>query len=148
MHTTKEQALVGLQNAPKNVPGLKSFFNAIIEGKLPNFYLETFRRYRGYSDVLVSDYESGINQSNSDNQEIKAKGNVIWSISSSLSSAVLEGTIKDDELAKQIAAFCKREWNYSKGKKWENFTSPEELKLINAMLDTVIGYLKTAYSLE
>ena len=148
MPTTKEKALIGLKNTPENMPECKRFFTAIIEAKLPSYYLERFRRFKGYSDVLVSDHDSYIRQQYSGKENIKAKTRVVWAIITDLSHVVNEGIIKNEALIQQIESFSTRKWNCLKGgRDGKYFTTPEELKLINAMLDTVICYLQTTYSL-
>lgn len=147
MPITKEDARRVLKEE-KLPPFMHKYFKAIVEGTQPKYYLNEFRQTKSYSDVLISDYESLVKQQYSGNENIKARANVILWICLQLDSLVEQEIIKDEKLIAQIGAFRHRGWNCFKGKKGEYFTTPEELKIINTMLDTVIDYLKAAYSLK
>ena len=110
-------------------------------GKLPQYYLEYFTFLRNFSDELPT---KRVDFLDTDYYVMKCRGGVIITIARKLQFAIDEGIMRDSALVLQIEAFKKHDWNYVRGK----YTSKEEIALINAMLDTVIEYLKTTYSLE
>jgi hypothetical protein len=153
MAYTKKTAERILKNYSENnvelAPIRKSFYQSIIDGKLPQWYSKEFEKFKNYSDDVVLDKASLVKQ-NCMRKKAKASGNIIHGISITLQGMLKEGLIKDEKLIAQINYFTTRKWNYTKGNGTigEYFTTSDEVKLINIMLDTVIEYLKTTYKLD
>lgn len=164
--TTKKEAIRVLKNNKNMIPVEKSFFQAIIDGKLPQHYLERLKhfqgtitneelprsrlqdliRIKGYSDDLVSD-EASLQKQRAERRSgrtYKACSAVILDLKNGLELLVRQGIIKDQNLIVQIGAFITRKWNWTNGK--GHYTTPEEIKLINTMLDTTIECLRITYA--
>jgi len=130
---------------------LRPRWNAIIDGKLPQYYLAELKKFKSYSNELISDTETYLQKTLPENyrSEVKARGNAIVGIGTTLEGAVAEGLIRNEKLVSKIENFINRSWNFSRGAgKGVHFTTPEEMVLINDMLDIAIDYLKSTYYLK
>ena len=78
----------------------------------------------------------------------KCRGNVMVGISLTLQAAMYEGIVKDPSIILAINKLRYYNFNAFRGSKGEYWTTPDEIKLINDTLDTVMDYLKREYRLQ
>ena len=137
------------QTSKEKLPGQKGdFAGKFLAGKTPMDCLAKLKEFQSYSDALVSDKNSLLQQSLSGNENFKARGCAIVQISGLLQSMVYDGVINDPALIDQINFFKCRKWNALYDKSEGRFTTGDELRYINTMLDAVVEHLKTTYRLN
>ena len=124
---------------------VSSFCEAVLSGKLPQYYFSELKRFKSYSDALPS--EGLVGEWHPDYPNMKCKGNTIIGISLTLQATADEGLIKSEYVLNAIERYKLQDWSFHKGK-YISRTTPEEIKLINDTLDTVMGYLESEYGLE
>jgi hypothetical protein len=152
-----KRALALMSEKPLPQP-CKDYFEAIVNNQLPKYYLEQLLEKRSYSDDLPEPAISPDHPNYKferlaarDNHpaypKLKCRGNAICEISMTLRASVDDKVVTGEEALKAIDDFMSHDWNYCKGGKGENWTTPEEIQLINKTLDTVISCIKDDYKL-
>jgi|GEM_PF-3440885 len=140
---TKAEAFELISRLKKN-DELIPFFNAVIDGKAPQYFLNRLKMFKGYRDDLPrGKLKAGDNA--------KCRGNTIARIRGDLEALLEQGLVKDDGILAAIEEYRRHEWKCGKpyiGMGNELRTTPEEIKFINSTLDAVIGYLEREYKLE
>ncbi len=140
----------------REIGSIKLYFQAILDERLPEYYLDELSNYRfNYSDETPEpdvpkdhpDYKFLRLQFREGNDKIKCRCHAMIGISASL-----EGIIEDEILTEQehidlINQYKTRDWNAFKGGKGEFWTSPEEISFINSTLDIMIASIKKVYQL-
>jgi len=146
--TPKWMARRALKNAgqcdPQAYGSLRPLYEAVLSGKLPQYYFSELKRFKSYSDALPS--EGLVGEWHPDYPFMKCRGNTIICISLALQATADEGLIKSECVLNAIERYRAQDWGFHKGKHISR-TTPEEIKLINDTLDIVIGYLEREYNL-
>ena len=138
MLISKKFAAAELNSHP-NMPLVgRGFYQAILSDQLPKYFLERMLHFKSYSDELPAKRLSPYDPPH------KCRGATITGISLGLLLAVNEGIIQNQDLVARINLFANRDWNFKR----DALATKDEIALINQMLDTVIDYLKAAYSLQ
>ena len=137
-----EQARRALEATPSNMEGLRAYWIAIAEGKLPEYYLERLvHKKTDYSDELpATDVRALI-----DSQipiptrltQYKCQGNFVVSLSLDLQGAVEDGVITDDTLKQEVSDFVRSDLEFKVG----DLNNPNRISRINTILDRTIFYL-------
>ena len=154
--TPKWRARVGLRTLRKSGPDeikvFKPYFEAIINGKVPEYRLGLLKQFKDYSDDLPfhedKDKRLALVWNHPSYPNFKCRGNVLCGISMGLQGVVYEGLVKDPAVILAINNFRYHNFNAFRGNKGEYWTTPDEIAFINRTLDTVIDYLKREYKLE
>src|SRR3989338_2767187 len=144
--TTIEDAVRVLEENHKLPPEILEIYAAIRDGNLPRYYWGELKRKMAYSDDVLPGRLAGDWHPNYPN--MKCRRNVIFGIGIDLQAMVEEEIITDDSLKEKIRQFVSRQWESQRGGKGKFWTTPEEILLINSMLDHAISYLQRTYGLE
>ncbi|MBI4980747.1 hypothetical protein HZC30_04300 [Candidatus Woesearchaeota archaeon] len=138
--TLAEGTKLDLESIPEFI---RPYIQAKREGTLRRYYLDRFRHQR--DDYLDDLPEADVRvQATLDEQghfvgeRYKCKGNYIVGLSACLQGAVREGVITDSGLVDKIERFRNHDFRFHH----DEFTSPEEIGMINQILAEVIGYLE------
>ena len=124
---------------------MKPYFKAKENGILPQYYLNWLKHLRDdYRDdlpdvdvrALVTLFDEGGHRFINDNY--KCSGNYIFGLSGTLFSAVNDGVITDADLIEKIQKFRQHDFRFHYGE----FTTQQEIDLINQILVDVIQYLE------
>jgi len=155
--TTKRAARRALNNLQKIDPegqhsDVRPFFEAVISGKLPQYYYKDLKEKRAWSDDIPFHEDSytrlKLGWGHPGYPHLKCRGNCIVSISLSLQATIEEAMVKDKSVIEAVKKYVNYPWNAFKGKKGEFWTTPDEIAFINKTLDIVMGYLEREYNLE
>jgi len=137
---TKEQAEDTLRRYP-NIDGLgRERIVAVIEGKLPQYYLSRFCFLRdNYSDELPQKDITGKTEIYNDHRKhiYKCQRNYLISLAQMLDGAVYNEVITDEKLMGDITTFRASNLNFQRG----DPKNAERIADINGILNEVIGYL-------
>ena len=122
---------------------LRPYFEAREKGELKHYYLEEF--YHLSSDYLddlpagdVRDSVTLDEKGHFVGDKYKCRGNYIFGLSGKLNGAIRDGVINDPDLLKKIDEFMHHDFRFAHGQ----FTTKEEIDLINNLLNLVIRYLE------
>lgn len=112
------------------------------EGELSEFYLQIFiQRRDDYMDELPEqDVRNSVSiDENGHFVELayKCRGHYIIGLCFQLQSAVRDGVIKDGSLISRIQELGHHDFRFHHGE----FTTPDEIDMMNSVLDDVIEYL-------
>jgi len=154
---TKESAYRILEEdseALEQIPSLRTYFQSVIEDTLPEYYLNRFNRFKGYSDDLPKPEVDPSHENygflrlkagwdHPKYPHLKCRGNVICGISVNLQHAVKDGVLGGG----LMEDFRDYDFSFSKGRKGEFWTTSEEIDFINKTLDLAIAQIKEKYSL-
>ncbi|AKM79391.1 MAG: hypothetical protein UX85_C0002G0086 [Candidatus Beckwithbacteria bacterium GW2011_GWB1_47_15] len=143
MKIIKEAAaqMLVLPNRPLDA----TYYEAIVNGTLPEFYLHSFQVYRGYSDALPDQLVDGFN---SEYPLMKCRTHFLTGLMNRLKHSVEDEIITDTGMAVTIDEFCQFDWQANRsGSKSEFMTTPNEIEKINSMLDLIVSHLKQKYDL-
>lgn len=106
-------------------------------GELLNYYLNKFKKLREeYIDTLPAD---AIKMSDPDYYRYKARGNYIFMLAGVLMGAIEDNIVTDPNAVATVESFKMHHWKYYEGE----FTSQEEITLINSTLDMIVRSLET-----
>ncbi|KKP38794.1 hypothetical protein A2229_04045 [Candidatus Peregrinibacteria bacterium RIFOXYA2_FULL_33_7] len=128
----------------ENVPEfIRPYFEAKKKGTLPQYYLNIFKHVRdNYLDDLPKDDVRTLatldEKGNFIINNYKCLGNSIVGLAVNLSGSIEDGAITDPELIRKIEDFKKHDFRYVHGE----FTTQEEIDMINQILADVIQYLE------
>ncbi len=137
---SKEVVLESLKRIPSEMIWVKKYFIAVIEDDLLEHYYERFVfEKNNYSDELPELRVGSIGTSSAWTTQLthKCQGNYISQLRMSLVGLIKDDMIDDSILVKEILDFNRYKFKY----KDSEFTTPEEIDMINHILDDVISYL-------
>ena len=144
--TTIEDAVKAIIDNQHLKPEYLEKLVAIRDGNLPGYYQAELIRKRAYSNDVLPGRLAGDWHPNY--PHMKCRRSVIFGIGIDLQAMVEEEIITDDSLKEKIRQFVSRQWESQRGGKGKFWTTPEEILLINSMLDHAISYLQRTYGLE
>jgi hypothetical protein len=141
----KKRDEIGFQQLKKRAPsGTLEYIEAIENGTLPNYYLVRFLIFKNnYRDDLPKEDVRNLIDIDENGKwktptgsgvAFKCQGNYILGLRVSLVTAVDDLVITDPSLIEEIDTFTSHKFNYYD----EEFTSQEEIDMINKVLDLVI----------
>jgi hypothetical protein len=138
MSCLKEEAERVLQDNPTIDGYSRRYFTAIIEGKLPQFYLDEFfhRRYGYIDDLPIVDVRTLI-QSLDDLVQYKCQTNYVVGLALNLRGAIEDGVIDNPELQQDIDEFLISDLNFQVG----DPNNTRRINSINVVLDKTIAHL-------
>ena len=120
---------------------MDGFFEAVRDGNLPQYYLSRLRTYRDLPDGLVNgEYSPNYDRA-------KGRRAHIMGISLALQKMVDEEIVVDGPLKERIQKFRNHSWNAERGGKFKSWTTRQEIRLINNILNDVINYVQQTYGL-
>jgi hypothetical protein len=137
-----EHALTSISNLTTREI-IEPYFTAIIEGTLPQYYLDQFSFFKhDYSDELpLEDVRTIIEQSDGINSarahQYKCQGNFVLGLNATLQSAVLDEVIRDEAFMEDIEMLRHSDLRFAVG----DPKNVERLARVNGILDRVIEYL-------
>ena len=117
------------------------FLESARDRNLPQYYLSRLRTYKDVPAEIVTDEYSP------DYDRAKGRRTHILHISLTLQKMVDEGIVADDQLKERIQKFRNYNWNAERGGKFKFWTTRQELRLINSILNDVINYVQQTYGL-
>jgi hypothetical protein len=140
MGYSKEQAERVLQENPEIDGSMRTYFQAIVEGTLPEYYLDLFTHKKtDYSDELPSvDVRTLID----DPQRLtkyKCQGNYVVGLSLSLQQAMSDGVISDGGLKRKIEGFIKSDLDFQVGDPNNN----SRINHINEILNKTLTHISS-----
>ncbi|MBI3623305.1 hypothetical protein HY212_04490 [Candidatus Pacearchaeota archaeon] len=144
-----ERAAEILLEKPNLDEALKSYFIAARDGKLPQYYLKRFKHKRDnfLNDLPAVDVRNLATLSDDGKTFIgdnyKCRGNYIFGLSATFSSAINDGIIADPCITQEVEIFRQHDFRYLHNE----FTTREEIDLINNILDLVISHIAEKYYL-
>ncbi len=144
-----ERAREALEEHPGASGWYRKYFESVVNGTMHEYYLSRLLNYRtNYSDDLpeVDVRElAGISSDGSSftNDNYKCRGNVIMGIGLDLSGAVKRGVLEGEHILKAVEEFKKHDFRFNHGE----FTTRDEINLINRTLDSAISYIAEKYYL-
>lgn len=140
-----ERAKEILNEQPAEFP-MREYFEALANESLQQYYLDRFKVFQLYSDLLPGEKLVGL--WHPDYPMMKCRGTCVTGIGFDLKLAISDKVIKSKEIIEKADFFRNYNWNFQKGKKGEYWTTPEEIVLINNTLDPVAEYLNGEYTLK
>ena len=122
---------------------LRPYFEAMENGTLPQYYLDRLRHKRDdylddLPDVDVRRLATLDDKGHFVGDNYKCRSNYISGLAGTLSAAIDDGVITDSELVEKIQSFRQHDFRHSHGE----FTTPQEIDMINQILADVIQYLE------
>ena len=145
MRYTYARAVEIMKEDKGKVTPHNEIFKAIVDGKLPQYYLNKLVSFRAYSNDLPGPRLVG--EWHPHYPLMKCRGNVITAISLAIQGAVEQGLIDDERIISLINDFRHYKWNVFEGK-YTSWTTSEEIKFMNDTLDVVINHLCDKYGLK
>jgi len=144
MKYTPEDARKMLMEDVGDVPE-REFFEALRDEKLPDFFCQRLAFFRLYSDDLPGSQLVG--EWHPDFPQMKCRNIVIGAIMHYIECCVEYNIVTDADLTASMVEFTKTQWHSNKGSQRENWTTREEIDLMNATLDRVISAIETTYGI-
>ncbi len=140
MGYSKEQAERVLQENPEIDGSMRSYFQAIVEGTLPEYYLDLFTHKKtDYSDESPSvDVRTLIDDPHR-LTKYKCQGNYVVGLSLSLQQAVSDGIITDGGLKRKIEDFRNSDLDFQVG----DPNNSSRINRINGILDKTLGHISS-----
>ena len=142
---SKETALDALTRVQESMIWNKKYFIAIIEDNLLEYYFERFVfKKENYSDELpkLRIGSAGTPQAYKTRCSHKCQANYIVGLRTTLGDLIRDDMIDDPNLMKKIKKYRSHRFKCVDG----DFTTQEEIDLMNNILDDVISYLWVEYS--
>lgn len=123
---------------------LRPYFEAKENGTLPHYYLDRFKHWRDdYRDDLpevdIRTLAKLDERGHFVGDNYKCRGNYIFGLAGTLSGALGDGVITDSELLIKVQKFRQNDFAYTHNE----FTTQQEIDMINHILADVIQYLET-----
>lgn len=135
---SKEEATQALDRNPHLGGGIRTYFEAIRDGELPQYYRDEFNRLRhDYSDETPGVDVRTIIKDRERLTRYKCQGNYVLSLNLTLSGAVQDGVITQKGTVKEIDKFRGSDLNFQVGDR----KNPDRIRRINKILDRVLGDL-------
>ncbi|MCX6770582.1 MAG: hypothetical protein NTX79_00855 [Candidatus Micrarchaeota archaeon] len=120
------------------------FFQAVINRKLPQYYLIDLLEYKSRGDDLPNGL---VRATDPRCHKLKCTAHSILGIKSAFAALLRERLINDPSVAGAIESYRTYDFNAFKGSH-KLMTTSSEILFINETLDLVIGYLKREYKLQ
>jgi hypothetical protein len=120
----------------------KRYIESRKTGTLPKFYLNILTYMRdNYRDDLPDESVHTLTRVNEEGRFVgdnfKCRGNFIFGLSGWLQGPIRDGVITNPQVIEKINNFRSHDFRYSHGE----FTTREEINLINKVLEEVISHL-------
>ncbi len=128
----------------ENIPAeLRPYFEAKEKGALREYFLDSFKHWKNdykddLPDVDIRTLVTLDDRGHFVGDNYKCRGNYIWGLSGTFSTAITDGVITDSKLLEKIKNFQQHDFRYLHNE----FTTQQEIDMINQILADVIQYLE------